>query len=123
LNDIHDLGEAIELAKSKCKKRGWQSVNDFFESCTYRDDYTVTPVLVCTPGDVAAAVGPAVAAAVAAAVGPAVAASIAPLQAQFGNLRRGNLNKATIRAVRSGAVAAAAQPLLSFMKVGKQTSD
>ena len=111
MNDIHDLGEAIELAKSKCKKRGWQSVNDFFESCTYRDDYTVTPVLVCTPGDVAAAVG------------PAVAASIAPLQAQFGNLRRGNLNKATIRAVRSGAVAAAAQPLLSFMKVGKQTSD
>ena len=78
---------------------------------------------MCTPGDVAAAVGPAVAAAVAAAVGPAVAASIAPLQAQFGNLRRGNLNKATIRAVRSGAVAAAAQPLLSFMKVGKQTSD
>jgi len=120
-----DLQAGLDLVKSRPEKKKWLAISGFFESCVYQDEYLAAPVLVSTPGDVAAAVGPAVAAAVgpavAAAVGPAVAAALvgamATINAQFTNIRRGNRNKAGIKAVRNGAVVAGAQPLQPPLKV------
>jgi len=116
-----DLAGALELALEKKGKKKWRPVDEFLRSCVFnQEDYTLAPVLVATPGDVAAAVGPAVAAAVgpavAAAVGPVVVA-IARLTAMISNLRPSNRNNAAIDAVRSGAVAAGAQPLNPLLKV------
>ncbi|KAL6071622.1 FAS1 domain-containing protein, variant 2 [Balamuthia mandrillaris] len=122
-----ELVESMALVKSK--KTRYSSIAEFFECCVYEDPITLMPVMVCTPGDVAAAVGPAVALAVGpavaaavgpavgAAVGPAVALAIAPLAAKINNIRKMASNRAAFSAVLKGTLAPTAASLFALEKV------
>jgi|NOAtaT_7_FD_contig_101_436167_length_1207_multi_3_in_0_out_0_1 hypothetical protein len=74
--------ENLTLSEAVASRKKFAVLDDFFASCLYQDPITAQPVLVSTPADIAAAVGPAVAAAVgpavAAAVGPAVTTAVGP---------------------------------------------
>ncbi|KAL6071632.1 Protein kinase domain-containing protein [Balamuthia mandrillaris] len=113
-------GAGGELALVNSNKTRYSSIAEFLECCVYEDPITLMPVIVCTPDDVAAAVGPAVAAAVgpavAAAVGPAVALAIAPLAAKINNGRKMASNRAAFSAVLKGTLAPAAATLVALEK-------
>jgi len=108
------LEEALELVGARPKKGSkMATLKDFFDSCVYQDPITAVPVMVATPADIIAAVGPAVAAA----VGPAVAAAIAPLSAMMANQLPYKRNQQAINNVLAGVGPAAAHPLHPIRKV------